>query len=279
MRIGQKNFEIGSRTFLMGILNVTPDSFSDGGKYTSVESAVNHARQMINEGADIIDVGGESTRPGHEQISIEEEIRRVVPVITALKEHFPHIPISIDTYKPEVCEAAILAGADMINDIWGFRYDKRMAVLAAKYDLPCCLMHNRNHTRYTNLIAEIIQDLEQSLLIALSHGVKPSQIILDPGIGFGKTYEQNLEVMNHLDEIKEAFYQYPLLLAASRKSMIGKSLNIAEPEKRIYGTLATTVIGIMKNCDFIRVHDIKENKDACIMADIIIRKVRREPIG
>ncbi len=279
MIIGQKDFEIGKQTFIMGILNFTPDSFSDGGKYNTIQSALDHAKQMIAEGADIIDIGGESTRPGHKQITIEEEIRRVVPIITALKQNFPHIPISIDTYKSEVCEAAISAGADMINDIWGFRYDTQMAVLASKYRLPCCLMHNRDNTHYSRFITEVIDELNESVSIALSHGVKSNQIILDPGIGFGKTYEQNLEMMERLDEIKKAFPQYPLLLGTSQKSMIGKTLDISEPEKRTYGTIATTVIGIMKNCDFVRVHEIKENKEASIMADAIIRKVRRETIG
>ncbi len=194
MRIGKKEFELGKRTYVMGILNVTPDSFSDGGKFTQLETALSHVEQMITEGADIIDVGGESTRPGHQQISIQEEIQRVVPVIRAIKEKFPEIPVSIDTYKSEVCEAAILAGADLINDIWGFKYDKNMAKLAAKYALPCCLMHNKNNTEYNDLISDCLQELGECIQIALSHGVKAENIILGPGIGFGKTYEQCQQV-------------------------------------------------------------------------------------
>lgn len=273
MQIGKKEFELGKRTYIMGILNVTPDSFSDGGKFTQLEQALSHVEQMVTEGADIIDVGGESTRPGHQQISIQEEIQRVVPIIHAIKERFPDIPVSIDTYKSEVCEAAILAGADLINDVWGFKYDNNMAKLAAQYELPCCLMHNKSNTEYNDLIPDFLQELGESLQIALSHGVKADHIILDPGIGFAKTYDQNLIIMNHLEKIKESFPEYPVLLGTSRKSMIGKALGDVPTTERCEGTVATTVVGIMKHCDFIRVHDIKENKDACVMTDAIVRRI------
>lgn len=268
MRIGKKDFEIGKRTYIMGILNVTPDSFSDGGKYDSVEKAVLHTRKMIEEGADIIDVGGESTRPGYTRISDEEEISRVVPVIEAIRKE-TDIPISIDSYKSKVVEAALKAGADIINDIWSFKKDPNMAVVAAKHNVTCLLMHNRDNTNYNNVIKDVLNDLKESINIALKAGVKPENIITDPGIGFAKTYEQNLEVMNHLEELSTL--GYPVLLAASKKRMIGTALNV-EKDERVEGTVATTVIGIMKNCDFVRVHDVKENKRAALMTDAIIRR-------
>ncbi len=271
MKIGNKDFEIGKRTYIMGILNVTPDSFSDGGNYTTIEKAVLHAEEMIEEGADIIDVGGESTRPGHERITDLEEISRVVPVILALKERFPDVPVSIDTYKSAVCKEALEAGADLINDIWGFKYDKKMAELSAEYKLPVCLMHNRNNTDYRDILREFTEDLSKSISIAKSCGVQDKQIILDPGIGFGKTYEQNLFIMNHLDEMKKRL-PYPVLLGTSRKSMIGKALGDIPAKERLAGTITTTAVGIMKGCDFVRVHDVGENKKACLMADAIVRK-------
>lgn len=271
MKIGASDFPIGKRTYVMGILNITPDSFSDGGKYNSIEAALHHTQQMIEEGVDIIDIGGESTRPGHNQITIQEEMQRIVPVIHAIKKTFPTMPISIDTYKSQVCEAAIEAGADFVNDIWGFKYDTKMADLTAKYHLPCCLMHNKATTVYTNFMDDFLEELGQCIEIALAHGVSSDNIILDPGIGFGKTYEQNLILMDNLEKIKERYPQYPVLLGTSRKSMIGKALGNVPPQQRCSGTVATTVVGIMKHCDFVRVHDIKENKEACLMTDAIVR--------
>lgn len=268
MKIGNKEFLIGEKTYIMGILNVTPDSFSDGGKFNTIESAVSHAKKMVEEGADIIDIGGESTRPGHEPVSAEEEITRVVPIIEILSKEIK-IPISVDTTKAEVAEAAIKVGAAMINDIWGLKKDNNMAKIIAKYDLPCCIMHNRENNKYSNLINDIIKDLNESLDIALKAGIKQENIILDPGIGFAKNLNQNLEVMNKLEAIKKM--GYPLLLGISRKSMIGLSLNLPTNE-RLEGTIASNVIGIMKGCDFIRVHDIKENKRAAIMTDTIVRR-------
>lgn len=268
MRIGKKNFEIGKRTYIMGILNVTPDSFSDGGKFNSVEKAVLHTREMIEQGADIIDVGGESTRPNYTRISDEEEISRVVPVIQAIRKE-TDIPISIDSYKSKVVEASLKAGANIINDIWGFKKDPNMAAVAVKYKAVCLLMHNRDNTNYDNLMEDVLNDLKGSIDIALKAGVKPEDIIVDPGIGFGKTYEQNLEVMNHLEDFADL--GYPVLLGTSKKSMIGNALNLPADE-RVEGTIATTVIGIIKNCDFVRVHNVKENKRAVLMTDAIVRR-------
>lgn len=271
MKIGKREFIFGTQTYLMGILNITPDSFSDGGCFFSVEKALLQAEKMILEGADILDIGGESTRPGHQVISIEEEIARVVPVISAIKKVFPEIPVSIDTYKAPVARAAVLAGADLLNDVWGFRADEDMAKLAAEYELPCCLMHNRKNLPYQNFLADFLEDLKQSLAIAEKYGVKQEKIILDPGIGFAKTYEENRMIMNHLECIKETFPTYPLLLATSRKSMIGKALGDVPTQDRLFGTVATTVLGITKGCDMVRVHDVKENKEAILMTDAIVR--------
>ena len=267
MKIGNKEFNLGERTYVMGILNVTPDSFSDGGKFNEVELALKHAEELIRDGADIIDIGGESTRPNFAPVGVEEEINRVVPIIKAIKEKFD-ITISIDTYKARTAEEAIKAGADIINDVWGFKKDKDMAKVAAKYNVPCILMHNREEKSYTNLMNDIVMDLAESIDIALEAGVKRENIILDPGIGFAKTYEENLIVMNNLEKIKNL--GLPVLLGTSRKSMIGLTLNLPVTES-VEGTVATTVIGIMKGCEFVRVHDVLENKRACVMTDAILK--------
>lgn len=268
MKIGNKEFKLGERTYIMGILNVTPDSFSDGGKFNDLEKAVHHVKEMIDDGIDIIDIGGESTRPNHNPVSEEEELNRVIPIIKEIRKHFD-VPISVDTYKGKVAELAIDAGANLINDVWGFKKDPYIAEVAAKYDVPCCLMHNRNNTEYKDFIEDMLKDLQESVDIALKAGVKKENIIVDPGIGFAKTYEQNLEAMNNLERLSEL--GYPVLLATSRKSMIGNTLNLP-PTERVEGTVATTVIGIMKNCDFVRVHDVLENKRAAMMTDAIIRR-------
>lgn len=267
MKIGNKEFNLGERTYIMGILNVTPDSFSDGGKYNEVELAVKKVEELIRDGADIIDVGGESTRPNHTAVDVDEEINRVVPIIKAIKAKFD-IPISIDTYKARTAEAAIKAGADLINDVWGFKKDKDMAKVAAKYDVPCVLMHNRENIPYNNIMKDVIIDLCESIDIALEAGVKREKIILDPGIGFAKTYEENLIVMNNLEKIKDL--DLPILLGTSRKSMIGLTLDLPVDE-RVEGTVSTTVLGIMKGCEFVRVHDVLENKRACVMTDTILK--------
>ena len=266
MKIGNKIFEPSEKTYIMGILNVTPDSFSDGGSYTNIDKAMEQAEKMIRQGADIIDVGGESTRPGHVQIGDEEEIKRVVPVIREIKKKFD-IPVSIDTYKSAVAEAALEAGADLLNDIWGFRYDEKMAELAAKYDVPVCLMHNRDNQEYDDFMEDVKKDLQICLDIAEKYGVKKENIMLDPGVGFGKTYEQNLIVMNHLEEIVDM--GYPVLLGTSRKSVIGLTLDLPVDERE-EGTLATSVLGAMKGCQFVRVHDVEKNVRALKMTDAIL---------
>lgn len=265
--IGNKNFILGERTYIMGILNITPDSFSDGGKFNNIDTALARVETMIVEGADIIDIGGESTRPNHTVISDEEEINRIAPVIEAINARFD-VPISVDTYKGHVAESAVKAGASLLNDIWGFKKDHYMAVVAAKYNVTSCLMHNRNNKNYNRFIEDVILDLNESIDIAVEAGVKSENIILDPGVGFAKTQEQNLEVMNNLEKI--AMLGYPVLLGTSRKSMIGNVLNLPVDE-RLEGTIATTVIGIMKGCDFIRVHDVLENKRATVLTDAIVR--------
>ncbi len=266
MKIGNKIFEPSEKTYVMGILNVTPDSFSDGGSYTSIDKAMEQTEKMIQQGADIIDVGGESTRPGHVQIGDEEEIKRVVPVIREIKKKFD-IPVSIDTYKSVVAKAALEAGADLLNDIWGFRYDEKMAELAAEYDVPVCLMHNRDNLDYDDFMEDVKKDLQISLDIAEKYGVKKENIMLDPGVGFGKTYEQNLMVMNHLEEIVDM--GYPVLLGTSRKSVIGLTLDLPVDERE-EGTLATSVLGVIKGCQFVRVHDVEKNVRALKMTDAIL---------
>lgn len=266
MQIGKKNFPPGERTYVMGILNVTPDSFSDGGKFNDMDRAMAQAERMLQEGVDILDVGGESTRPGHVQIGDEEEIRRVVPVIQELKKRYD-VPVSIDTYKSAVAEAALMAGADLLNDIWGVRYDERCAKLAAEYDAAVCLMHNRDNTEYDNFMQEVLEDLQSSLAIAEKYGVRKEKIMLDPGVGFGKTLEQNLIVMNHLEDI--VALGYPVLLGTSRKSMIGLTLDLPV-DQREEGTIATSVIGAMKGCEYVRVHDVEKNVRALRMTDAIL---------
>ena len=270
MKIGNHLFDVDNNCYIMGILNVTPDSFSDGGKWTDMEKAKRHTADMIKDGAAIIDIGGESTRPGHQQISVQEEIDRVVPAIEMVRKNFD-IPVSIDSYKGPVVEAALQAGADMVNDIWGLKYDRQVAELISQYQVPCCLMHNRNITEYRNLMDDICDDLRESLAIAKAAGISEEQIILDPGIGFGKTYMQNLSVMLHLERLKEL--GYPVLLGTSRKSMIGLALDLPA-DQRVEGTLVTTVMGVEKGMAFIRVHDVKENFRAIRMTQAILREGR-----
>ena len=266
IRIGSREFDLKNHTYIMGILNVTPDSFTDGGKYSGVDQALFRVEEMLKEGMDILDMGGESTRPGYTLLSPEGEKERILPVIQAVKNRFD-IPISLDTYKGEVAEAGIQAGADLINDIWGLKYDERMAGVIAKAGIPCCLMHNRKEANYQSLMEDMIADLEETLTIAKGAGISRDKIILDPGIGFGKTYEHNLTVLHHLEEFNS--FGCPLLLGASRKSVIGLTLDLPVTE-RVEGTIATTVIGVMKGCSFVRVHDIKENLRAVRMTEAII---------
>ncbi|MDD6208922.1 MAG: dihydropteroate synthase [Clostridiales bacterium] len=265
MNIGGKEFVMSGHTYVMGILNVTPDSFSDGGHYNQMDAALSHVEEMIQDGADIIDVGGESTRPGHTKITVSEEIHRVVPVIRAIKERFD-IPVSIDTYKSEVAEESLAAGADLLNDIWGFLYDEKMAELAAKTGVPVCLMHNRDNTDYKDFRREYLEDMKRCLLVAEKHGVKKDQIILDPGVGFGKNYEHNLLVLKHLDEFVDL--GYPVLLGTSRKSVIGLTLDLPANERE-EGTQVTTVLAVQSGCQFVRVHNVKGNVRTIRMMEAI----------
>lgn len=265
MKIGNKIFDTKEHTYIMGILNLTPDSFSDGGKYNQKENAMSRVEQMIEEGADIIDVGGESTRPGYTKISDEEEIERIVPVIQRIKHEFD-VPVSVDTYKSQVAKAALEAGADLINDIWGLTYDSEMAGVIAQSGCACCLMHNRTDTEYENFMEDVKSDLRRTVHIAETAGILSDRIILDPGVGFAKSYEQNLKITNELEQLHQL--NYPLLLGTSRKSMIGLALNLPS-DQRIEGTLVTTVFAVLKKCAFVRVHDIKENKRAIMMTEAL----------
>ena len=268
MRIGTHEFDVKNQTYIMGILNVTPDSFSDGGKYHQVDAALKRAEQMQREGAAILDIGGESTRPGFTPVSEEEEMERILPVIEAIKDNID-IPVSVDTYKSAVAESAILAGADLINDIWGLKADARMAEIIAKHNVACCLMHNRTNTEYGNFGEDVLFDLKESLALAEKAGIAKEQIILDPGVGFAKSYEQNLEVIRNLKQITT--FGFPVLLGTSRKSVIGLTLDLPS-EERIEGTLVTTVAAVQQGCAFVRVHDIKENYRAILMAEAIYRR-------
>ncbi|UHA75299.1 dihydropteroate synthase [Paenibacillus sp. 481] len=261
--------ELGQQTLIMGILNVTPDSFSDGGRHNRLEEAVAHAQIMIEHGAHIIDVGGESTRPGHAPVDVEEELRRVIPVIEALHAQFPHIPISIDTYKAEVARQALEAGAYILNDVWGCKKDEQMAHVAAAYGCPIILMHNRQEWNYSNYIEDVKQDLLESVAIAHAAGVSDENIWLDPGIGFAKNYDDNLVLMHHLDELVEL--GYPVLLATSRKRFIRETLQLPVDDL-VAGTAATVALGIAQGCQIVRVHDVQEIARLARMCDSILYK-------
>ena len=267
---GNKEIILGKRTLVMGILNVTPDSFSDGGRYNNLDSAMKQAEKLISEGADIIDVGGESTRPGHIQITSEEEISRVVPIIEKISKNLDTI-ISIDTYKYDVAKEAIKVGANIINDIWGLQYDNgEMAELVKKSNLPLIAMHNQNDEVYNKDIMLVLREFfEKTFKIADKYGIDKDTIILDPGLGFGKNVEQNIEVLSRLNELKN---MGSILLGASKKRFIGKLLNDLPFDERVEGTVATTVIGIEKGVDIVRVHNVLENKRACLVADGVYRK-------
>ncbi|WKZ36740.1 MAG: dihydropteroate synthase [Anaerolineales bacterium] len=285
--IGSFTFHWGSRTYVMGILNVTPDSFSGDGiiaKGDVIEMAVKQAADFLEGGADILDVGGESTRPGSAPVNAEEETERVIPVIEALHSNFPNAIISIDTYKASVAETAIRAGAHIVNDVWGFRADERIASVAAKYKTPVILMHNRSNpasvevreklggtylgAEYGNLLEDVKRELLVSVEIAKNAGVRENVILLDPGIGFGKTREHNLELINRLGEIRSL--GYPILLGTSRKSFIGFTLDLP-PDQRIEGTAATVAVGITRGADIIRVHDVKAMARVAKMTDAMVR--------
>ena len=288
LQIGSYTFNWGSRTYIMGILNVTPDSFSGDGiiaKGDAVNVAVEQARDFLASGADILDVGGESTRPGSAPVSADEEMERVIPIIHALNKNFPEALISVDTYKAQVAEEAINAGAHIVNDVWGLRADDKLASIVAKYHVPVILMHNRSNpasvevrkkignayvgVEYENLIEDVKHELMNSVELAKKAGIAESHIVLDPGIGFGKTREHNLELINRLDEIRQL--GYPILLGTSRKSFIGFTLDLPA-DQRVEGTAATVAVGITRGADTIRVHDVKEMARVAKMTDAIVRK-------
>lgn len=257
-----------NKTLIMGILNATPDSFSDGGKFNHIEKAIQHAKQMVEDGADIIDVGGESTRPGYATVEVEEEISRVVPIIKEISK-VVNVPISIDTYKAETARQAVLAGAHIINDIWGAKKDPEIADVAANYDVPIILMHNRENLDYQDFIRDVLNDLYESISIAKKAGVKDERIILDPGIGFAKDLKQNIEMMKNLDKL--VGLGYPVLLGTSRKSMIGQVMNLPVDE-RMEATGATVCYGLEKGCQMMRVHDVKEISRMTKMMDVLVGK-------
>ena len=266
MIIGNTTFD-EDKTYVCGILNVTPDSFSDGGKFNKLDAALYHAEEMIEEGAMLIDIGGESTRPGYTMISDEEEIERVVPVIEALKSRFD-VPLSLDTYKSKVAKAGIESGIDLINDIWGLKYDKAMAKVVADSGLPICIMHNRDNTDYTDFMTDVVSDLKESVDMAITAGIERDKLILDPGVGFAKNLEQNIIVMKELERLN--CFKLPILLGTSRKSVIGRTLDLPKDE-RVEGTLVTTVLAVIKGCMFVRVHDVKENIRTIKMAEALFK--------
>lgn len=268
LKIKDTVWELGKRTYIMGILNVTPDSFSDGGRFTQVDHAVEHGFELIGQGADIIDVGGESTRPGSREVGEAEELARILPVVQKLHS-LTAVPISVDTYKAQVARQCLEAGAAVINDVWGMQREPEIARVAAHFGAPVVVMHNQQGTEYAqDIMLELIAFFEKSLEIAYQAGLPKENIILDPGIGFGKTVEQNITVMGRLSELKAL--GYPILLGTSRKSTIGRILDLP-PEQRVEGTLATTVLGIQQGVDIVRVHDVMQNRRAALVADAIVR--------
>jgi dihydropteroate synthase len=263
------------RPLLMAILNLTPDSFSDGRKYSVPDAALERAGKLISEGADIIDIGGESTRPGSSRVPADQEIVRVVPVIASIAKRFD-IPVSIDTTKSEVAKAAVEAGAEIINDISGLRFDPTIADVAAKHNTGLVLMHSRGefdtmHAQppVENIMADVADDFRRSINFAQNSGVRPENIVLDIGIGFGKSFEQNLELLAKLDKLVDEFPEYPMLVGASRKSFIGKILGGAPTDQRLSGSLASTAIAVWNGAKIVRVHDVKETVDALKVAESI----------
>lgn len=267
IQAGSYRLPLGERTLIMGILNTTPDSFSDGGRYDSLDTARRHAEKLVKDGADIVDIGGESTRPGVVPVSLEEELDRVLPIVEALSNEI-EIPLSIDTYKAGVADAAIQAGADIINDVWGARKDPAMASIAAKHQAPIILSHNRLNANYMNLVEDVIADLMESVHLVKEQGVVDEKIILDPGIGFAKSYEDNLHLLKQLRLLTDL--PHPLLLGTSRKRFIGDTLNLPV-EERVEGTAATVAWGVAQGCQMVRVHDVKEMARVCRMTEAILR--------
>jgi dihydropteroate synthase len=275
-KLARCSVRYGERTLLMGVLNVTPDSFSDGGKFFSPDQAVAHAAQMIAEGADIIDIGGESTRPGSDFVSEDEELRRVIPVIEKLAEN-SEIPISIDTTKPGVARAACEAGAAIINDISGLRFDPALAAVAQSTQAGLLLMHSRGTPRdmqqipfAADIFRDVVDGLHRSVSIAEQFGVARESIAIDPGIGFGKSVEQNLEIIRRLRELAQEFADLPVVIGTSRKSFLGKLLDGAPADERLYGTIATVVASVLNGAHIVRVHDVKAAREAVRIADAIV---------
>jgi len=276
-RIGPATFRWGERTFVMGILNVTPDSFSGDGLLADgdpLERAVAVARQMVADGADLLDIGGESTRPGHDPMAADAERARVVPVVAAIRAALPQTPISIDTAKPEVAEAALAAGADLLNDVWGTAPGDTMATVAAAHGVPLVVMHNRAEARYRSLIPEIIADLQRAIERALAAGVAAADVIVDPGFGFGKTADDNVALLRDLGALR--LLAHPILLGTSRKSTLGRILDLPVQE-RLEATLATTALGIAAGVDVVRVHDVRANVRAARVSDAVVRGTWRAP--
>ena len=275
-KLPRRSLRYGERTLLMGVLNVTPDSFSDGGKFFSPDQAVAHAEQMVAEGADIIDVGGESTRPGSEFVSEEEELRRVIPVIEKVAA-FSSIPISIDTTKPSVARAACEAGAEIINDISGLRFDPALAAVAKSVQAGFLLMHSRSTPKdmqqipfAADIFTDVVDGLRRSISIAERFGIARESIAIDPGIGFGKSVEQNLEIIRRLRELSDQFIALPIVIGTSRKSFLGKMLNGAPADGRLYGTIATVVASVLNGAHIVRVHDVKAATEAVRIADALV---------
>lgn len=277
----EQTFNWGQRTYLMGVLNVTPDSFSDGGQFSTLENALTQAWYLIDSGADILDIGGQSTRPGAELVSLEEEINRVLPIVEVLRrkqqDMLPvKVPISVDTTRATVAKAAVQAGADLINDISGGVFDPEMLPTVAELEVPIVLMHMRGTpqtmqqlTTYENLLDEICTFFEKQINQAIAAGIDPTKIAIDPGIGFAKNYEQNLEILRRLPELRSL--GCPILVGTSRKSFIGRILDQPDPQKRIWGTSATCCAAIAGTADILRVHDVQEMRDVCRVADVIWR--------
>jgi dihydropteroate synthase len=277
LRVGDRVLPTGQRCLVMGVVNVTPDSFSDGGLWDTTEAAVAHGRVLLDQGADLLDIGGESTRPGHAPVDAAEEIGRVIPVIAAIHEALPDVPLSIDTTKAVVAEAALAAGASLLNDVWGVGPDPAMAELAANARVPLIVMHNREEARYDDVVREVVDELGAALERAERAGVPAERLIADPGIGFGKTADHNLTLLRHLDALTAL--GRPILLGTSRKSTIGRILDLPADE-RLEGTLATTALGVASGVDIVRVHDVRANVRAARVADAIVRgRWRSEPEG
>lgn len=269
IKVRDKEIEIGKRTLIMGILNITPDSFSDGGDYYDIDKAINHAKEMIRDGADIIDVGGMSTRPGHEEISVEEEINRVLPVVKRLVKEVDCL-ISVDTYRWEVALEVLKVGAHIINDVWGLQYDKgEMAKIVGEYKPILVVMHNQNSKEYKeDIMLSMRKFFEKSFMLIDNNNIPHENVFIDPGIGFGKDINLNIEVLRRLGELKDIA---PILLGTSRKRFIGTLLGDIPPKERCEGTISTNILSIDKGVEIIRVHDVLEHKKALLVADKLIR--------